>query len=169
MLPRPSLSFFVSSEFCGSYCIYILISFLNYKAFEIDFLSISSMTIRRLSFPLKKAKGIWQARTTKNIDLKTVDSQGHDDSSEHSLLKLCKIVLVSSFPRLLPNVYRLIMDKVAYRKVTSIDAYPKHYVHCMFVLTANSEYIGNKFYWQLKLTRMTLTLLSNFKLLHLGS
>jgi len=110
-----------------------LLLFLNYKALEIDFLSISSITMRRLSFPLKNAKGIWQARTTRNINLKTVDSHGHDEPSEHSFPKLCKIVLVSPFPMLLPNVYRLITDKVIYKKVTSVDAYPKLFVHCMFV------------------------------------
>ncbi len=122
----------------------------------------------RLSFPLKNAKGIWHASTIKNINLKTVDSHGQVELLEHSLPKLCKIVLVSPFPTLLPNVYKLIIDKVIYKNVTNTDAYPKLLVHCIFVCIASSEYMGNKFYWQLKLTRITLTLLSNFKLLHFG-
>lgn len=90
----------------------ILLFVLNSKAFDIDFLSSSSMIISRLSLPLKNIKGIWQASTTKKIYLKTVDSHGQSDVFMHSLPKFFRTVEVSSLPTLLPNVYKLITARV---------------------------------------------------------
>jgi len=101
--------------------------------------------MRRLSLPLKNINGMWQARTTRNIYLKTVDSQGQSDVFLHSLPRFFRTVVVSSLPILLPNVYKLITAKVIYRIVTSMDAFPKFLVHYIFVYVYNSEYIGNKF------------------------
>ena len=107
----------------------MLLFVLNSKAFDIDFLSSSSIIIRRLSFPLKNIKGIWQARTTKKIYLNTVDSQGQLESLMHSFPRFFRIVAVSSLPILLPKVYKLITAKVTYRIVTNKDAIPKFFVH----------------------------------------
>ena len=73
---------------------------MNSKAFDIDFLSISSIIIRRPSFPLKNINGIWQDKTTKNIALKSLDSNGHysGSSGEHSSPKLSRIEECSLIP-----------------------------------------------------------------------
>lgn len=58
------------------------------RALEIDFLSSSSMTISKASFPVKKINGIWHMRTTRKIALRKKDS--------HSPLSLSTLLSTSS-------------------------------------------------------------------------
>ena len=106
------------------------------RAFETDYLLYSSIIIKVLSLPVKKMKGIWQARTTRNIILKVNDSQFFFSSP----------TFWSTFSVIIDpkkNTPNIAIAK--YRNAVKLMAIVQALIQFLLVCSLRLLYIGNKF------------------------